>query len=114
MLKSVVKWKISDVLCWFIIANESYFIFVMIIKIYRSFGEQMQKKGGTLGMEIQPPLHPRTMNRPRTDELESFFRSMKKSKVGLVVVVVPDKKSYGKMLIMFYTKPSLQDMRFSQ
>jgi hypothetical protein len=32
---------------------------------------------------------------------------MKQRNVGLVVVVVPDKESYGKMLIMFYTKPHL-------
>lgn len=107
-------------LCWFIIASESYFIFILIIKIYRYFGEQMQKIGRTLGMEIPLPSHPHTMKRPRPDELvsffrsmkESFFRSMKEGEVGLVVVVVPDKKSYGKMLIMFYTKTSLQDMRF--
>jgi len=52
-------------------------------------------------MQIAPPLSPSTMHRPRQAELESFFVSMKQSKVNLVVVVVPDKNSYGKMLIMF-------------
>jgi hypothetical protein len=52
--------------------------------------------------------------RPRPDKLEDFFWRMKKSNIDLVVVVVPDKDSYGKMFIMFYAKPRLQDMRFSQ
>ena len=61
-------------------------------------------------MQIAPPLRPVTMNRPRPAQLETFFRKMKESNVGLVVVVVPDKDnkdSYGKMLIKFYTKPPL-------
>jgi hypothetical protein len=98
----------------FIITRESYFIFILIIEIYRDFGEQMQRTGRTLGMQIAPPLRPVIMRRPQPAQLESFFRSMKDSKVGLVVVVVPDKDSYGKMLIMFYTKPPLHGTRFSQ
>jgi hypothetical protein len=86
----------------------------LIIKIYRYFGEQMQKTGRTVGMEIAPPLSPVTMPRPQPAKLESFFRTMKQSNVRLVVVVVPDKESYGKMLIMFYIKPPLQDTRFLQ
>jgi len=67
----------------------------------------MQRTGRTLGVQIAPPLRPSTMHRPRPAELESFFKSMKQSKVSLVVVVVPDTDSYGKMLIMFRTKPPL-------
>jgi len=74
----------------------------------------MQTKGRDLGMQIAPPLQPVTMHRAQPAKLESFFRSMKKSNVGLVVVVVPDKGSYGKILIVFYTKRRLQDTRFSQ
>jgi len=67
----------------------------------------MQRTGRQLGMQIAPPLSPSIMHRPRPAELESFFVSMKRSKVGLLFVVVPDKNSYGKMLIMFCTKPPL-------
>jgi hypothetical protein len=64
----------------------------------------MQTKGRDLGMQIAPPLHPVTMHRAQPAELESFFRLMKKNNVGLVVVVIPDKDSYGKIFIVFYTK----------
>jgi len=67
----------------------------------------MQMTGRKLGMQIAPPFSPVSMPRPRPAELESFLRSMKQSNVDLVVVVIPDKDSYGKMLIMFYTKPHL-------
>jgi hypothetical protein len=86
----------------------------LIFNIYRYFGEEMQKIGRNLGMQIAPPKRLVTMHRPRPAQLESFFREMKQSNVGLVVVVIPDKDSYGKMLIMFYTKPPLPGTRFSQ
>ena len=74
----------------------------------------MQKAGRNLGMQIAPSLRAVTMHRARPAQLESFFRSMKESNVRLVVVVVPDKDSYGKMFIMLYNQPPLQDTRFSQ
>jgi hypothetical protein len=85
--------------CLFIITSESYLIFILIIEIYRNFVGRMQEMGRTLGMEIELPLPSRALHRPRRAELQSFFSSMK-SKVDLVVVVIPDKQSYGKMLIM--------------
>jgi hypothetical protein len=63
----------------------------------------MQKMGGSLGMDIGPPLSPYTMREPGRDtrELEAFFRSMKNKKIDMVVVVVPDRGNcYGKMLGM--------------
>ena len=85
--------------CLFIITGESYLIFILIIEIYRYFVERMQEMGRTVGMEIKLPSPSCTLHRPRRAELQSFFSSMK-SKVDLVVVVIPDKQSYGKMLIM--------------
>lgn len=85
--------------CLFIITSESYLIFILIIEIYRKFVERMQAMGRTLGMEIELPLPSCYLRRPPRAELQSFFSSMK-SKVDLVVVVIPDKQSYGKMLIM--------------
>jgi hypothetical protein len=69
----------------------------------------MQRAGRGVGMEIPPLSRRDTMPRPQPRQLESFFQEIKNN-VDLVVVVVPDKDSYGKMLIMFYAKPSLQGM----
>lgn len=63
----------------------------------------MQNMGRKLGMDIGPPLPPHTRREPTRDtrELEEFFHSMKDKKIGMVVVVVPDKGNcYGKMLSM--------------
>lgn len=54
--------------------------------------------GGTLGMEVGRPLPPCSMRRPPPAKLDEFFRS-KKGAVDLVFVVVPDKRTYGKVLI---------------
>ncbi|GFG40952.1 hypothetical protein Cfor_04697, partial [Coptotermes formosanus] len=62
--------------------------------VLRNFVERMQEMGRTLGMEIVSPLRSHTMHRPSRTELESFFSSMK-SKVDLVVVVIPVKGSYA-------------------
>jgi len=59
----------------------------------RRFGEEMQKMGRNLGMDIGPPLSPHTLREPVRDtrELEEFFKTMKTKKVDMVVVVVPDR-----------------------
>jgi hypothetical protein len=91
------------VILFSVITSDSCVIVVLIIKICRYFGGEMQKMGKNLGMEIGPPLPPHTMREPGRDtrELEEFFRSMKDRKVGLVFVVVPDRGNcYGKMLSM--------------
>jgi hypothetical protein len=78
-------------------------IVILLIKIFRQFGEDMQNMGRKLGMDIGTPLAPHTRREPTRDtrELEEFFHSMKEKKIGMVVVVVPDRGNcYGKMLSM--------------
>ena len=73
------------------------------MKICRRFGEEMQKMGRNLGMDIGPPLSPHSMREPGRDtrELEDFFKLMKTKSIDMVVVVVPDRGNcYGKMLSM--------------
>jgi hypothetical protein len=56
--------------------------------------------GKSLGMNIDPPLAPQSMQPPtrNTVQLMDFFKTMK-NKVQLVVVVVPDRGDcYGKGL----------------
>lgn len=66
----------------------------------RHFGEDMQKLGRNLGMDIGTPLSPVSMREPVRDtrELEDFFKSMKAKEIDMVFVVVPDKGScYAKV-----------------
>lgn len=66
----------------------------------RRFGEEMQRMGKSLGMDIGPPSSPHSMREPGRDtrELEEFFKTVKTKKIDMVVVVVPDRgNSYAKV-----------------